>query len=463
MALTIYNTLSRKKETFKEREKGRVGLYSCGPTVYGYAHIGNFRTFVFVDLLRRYLRYKGYVLRHVMNITDVDDKTIKGSRKERESLATFTARYSRAFYEDLKTLNIEPVEVYPAATAHIPEMVTMIRKLLKKKIAYRGTDGSIYYRIEAFKEYGKLSKIELKNLKAGARVSHDEYDKEKVSDFALWKAWDPDDGDVFWETELGKGRPGWHIECSAMSTKYLGEHFDMHAGGVDLMFPHHANEIAQSEGASGKPFVNYWMHVEHLIVDGKKMSKSLGNFYTLRDLLGQGRDQVGIRYLLLATHYRQQLNFTLDGLDAADNAIERLNNFMTMLRSAKGKKQNEDIPRLLRDLRADFEEAMDDDLNISAALGHLFDFIRDVNALKGISVQDAKSIIDFMLRLNTVLGVLTTEEEITPHNVEQLLAQREEERKLKNWENADELRQEIESLGWTIDDTDNGPRLKKKK
>ncbi len=467
MTLQFYNTLTRKKEIFKEKEKGKVSLYTCGPTIYDFAHIGNFRTFVFEDLLRRYLKYKGYVIHQVMNLTDVDDKTIKGAQKQGIPLSTFTAKYGRAFYEDLKTLHIEPVEVYPAATTHIPEMVALIKKLLAKGVAYRANDGSIYYSIAKFKDYGKLSKTNTENLKAGARVSHDEYDKEHLSDFALWKAWDEKDGAVFWETEIGKGRPGWHIECSAMSMKYLGESFDIHAGGVDLIFPHHENEIAQSEAATGKQFVKYWLHVEHLIVDGKKMSKSLGNFHTLRDLLEKDYDPVALRYLLLSTHYRQQLNFTLEGLDAARNAVERLNNFMTSLESIKNASSNSKnkaaISKLMKTVEIQFEDAMDDDLNISAALGHIFDFVREVNTLKTLSRTDAKKITKTMLLFNQVLEVLDTDKKSASVKVQQLVAQREEARQMNNWEESDVLRKEILAQGWIVEDTAQGPRLKKKK
>jgi len=287
MALRFFNTITRKKEEFVSIEPGKVGMYTCGPTVYDYAHIGNFRTYMFEDLLRRYLEYKGYEVTQVMNITDVDDKTIAGSRAKKVSLSEYTKKYIDAFFDDLDTLNIERADFYPEATTHIKEMVELVKKLLDKGFAYR-SDGDIYFKLSSFKDYGKLSKMKLENLKIGARVGKDEYEKEEASDFALWKGWDEKDGDVFWETEIGKGRPGWHIECSAMSMKYLGEHFDIHTGGIDNMFPHHENEIAQSESATGKKFVNFWLHSLHLIVEGKKMSKSLGNIYTLRDILEKG-------------------------------------------------------------------------------------------------------------------------------------------------------------------------------
>ncbi len=461
MALKFYNTLTRKKEVFKEIEKGKVGLYTCGPTVYDYAHIGNLRTFTFGDLLRRYLKYKGYEIRHVMNLTDVDDKTIKGARKEKVSLKEFTDKYSREFIQDLRTLSIEMPEVMPSAVAHVKEMVEIIKKLLKKGVAYKGDDGSIYFSISKFKDYGKLAGIELENLKAGARVSHDEYDKENLSDFALWKAWDKDDGDVYWETEIGKGRPGWHIECSAMSTKYLGNHFDIHAGGIDLIFPHHQNEIAQSEGATGEKFVNYWLHASHLIVDGKKMSKSASNFYTLRDLLQKGKDPIVVRYLFLSTHYRQQLNFTFEALDGVSNAIERLNNFMTMLRSANGEGK-EKVKSIVDKAVKGFESAMDDDLNTPEAIAHIFELVREVNSIKDLSKKEASRVIEAMERFDYVLGVLKEEESELSEEDKKLVEEREEARKKKDWKKADALRDKLIAKGLVLEDTPQGPRWKRK-
>ncbi|RMF88331.1 MAG: cysteine--tRNA ligase, partial [Nitrospinota bacterium] len=316
--LKFYNSLTRRKEEFHPIEPGRVRMYTCGPTVYDYAHIGNFRAYIFEDILRRYLKYKGYQVTQVMNITDVDDKTIRESRRRGMSLKEFTSFYVQAFFEDLETLNIERAEYYPAATEHIDQMVALIKRLIENGHTYE-VDGSIYFRISTFPAYGRLAGLDAVQLQGGAsgRVDADEYGKEDVRDFVLWKAWREEDGDVFWETELGKGRPGWHIECSAMSMHYLGEHFDIHTGGIDNLFPHHENEIAQSEAATKKPFVNYWLHCQHLLVNNAKMSKSLGNFYTLRDLLERGYKPKAIRYALLSTHYRQQHNFTFEGLAAA--------------------------------------------------------------------------------------------------------------------------------------------------
>ena len=438
-------------------------MYTCGPTVYDFAHIGNFRAFLFEDLLKRWLVNRGFKVTHVMNLTDVDDKTIKGSQKQQVPLRQFTDFYVKAFFEDVKALNIQPADVYPKVTDHIPEMVTLIKTLMAKGYAYRGEDGSIYYAISKFPDYGKLSKIKTAELKVGARVSQDEYAKEEAQDFALWKAWTSEDGDVFWETELGKGRPGWHIECSAMSMKYLGETFDIHCGGVDNMFPHHENEIAQSEAATGKKFVNYWMHNEHLLVEGKKMAKRFGNFYTLRDLLAKGYDPIAIRYLLLSTHYRQQFNFTFEGLEAAKNAVERLRNFMRRLQDAAGKDSGEKIQKLTQQVQEGFGMAMDDDLNVSVALAALFDFVREANNLldaNEVSKSEAEKITVAMKRFDEVLGVIGTvsAEATLPKEAEELIEKREEARKARDWKAADEIRVKLTSMGIILEDTAAGVR-----
>jgi len=453
--------LTRKKERFVPLEKGKVKMYTCGPTVYDYAHIGNFRAFVFEDLLRRWLKYRGFRVVQVMNITDVDDKTIRGSRKKGVSLKEYTEYYTKAFFEDIAALNIEKAEFYPRATEHIPEMVALIKKLLEKGYAYRGEDGSIYYAISKFKDYGKLSKIRVEELKPGARVKVDEYGKEEAWDFALWKAWDEDDGDVFWETELGKGRPGWHIECSAMAMKYLGETLDIHCGGVDNMFPHHENEIAQSEAATGKRFVNYWLHNEHLLVEGKRMAKRFGNYYTLRDLIRMGYDPTAVRYLLMSTHYRQQLNFTFEGLEAAKGAVERLRNFVRRLLDADGKGSDGKVEVLVEQVKRGFEEAMDDDLNISVALAALFDFVRDVNRLmdeNAVSREEAEEVYGLMMRFDKVLGVIgeVGREERLPKEAEELIRRREEARRAKDWETADRIRAQLRSMGIIVEDTPEG-------
>ncbi len=462
MTLQLHNTLTKKKQAFKPLSENHVRMYNCGPTVYNFAHIGNFRAYVCSDILKRYLLYKGYKVTQVMNLTDVDDKTIRDSQKEGTPFYEFTERYTLAFLEDMKTLQIMRPEIMPKATEHINEMVEIIKTLLKKGIAYKTNDG-VYFSIEKFEEYGKLSGMKLDEAQRGTRCSHDEYDKTNVNDFALWKFWDESDGDVFWETELGKGRPGWHIECSAMSMKYLGENFDIHTGGIDLIFPHHENEIAQSEAATGKQFVQFWLHNEYILVNGKKMSKSLGNFYTLRDLIKKGYPAPAIRYLLLSSHYRQQLNFTLEGIDAAAQTVRRLQEFYDTLKDANGGNQSE-IHTLLTKTKEQFEAAMDDDLNISLALSTVFDMIRDVNRLrneKEISKGNAQSIVEFLKQIDTVLGVLEYDKEKIPKEIIDLAELREQKRISKDWAGSDALRVQIKSKGYEISDTKNGYKLAK--
>ena len=465
MALRFFNTMSRMKEEFVPITPGQVNLYTCGPTIYNFAHIGNFRAYMFEDLLKRYLKYKGLKVKHVMNITDIDDKTIRDSIKEGISLKEFTARYEKAFFEDIDSLGIERADIYPAATEHVPEMVEIIKTLLDKGIAYEA-DGSIYFRIAKFPEYGRLSHMDISQLKAGARVSSDEYEKESVSDFALWKGWDEGDGDVFWETEIGKGRPGWHIECSAMSSKYLGNHFDIHCGGVDNIFPHHENEIAQSCAATGEKFVNYWMHAEYLIVDGRKMSKSLGNFYTLRDLTDKGYPAVAVRYLLLSTNYRQQLNFTLDGLEAARNSIERLWDFYKKVDAVQGGRDNPEIEKVVEDVKTKFEQSLDDDLNISPAMGAIFDFVRDINRLiaeGNISTPQAALVKATVDGFDTVLGFMKPElAGDLDSEIEELIAQRNQARKNKDYALSDKIRDDLLARGIVLEDTAGGTTWKKK-
>ena len=461
--LRFYNTLTREKDDFRPLEARKVRMYTCGPTVYNSPHIGNYRAYVFEDLLRRYLKYRGYDVNQVMNLTDVDDKTIRDSRRAEMSLLDFTAVHKKAFFEDLRTLNIESAEVYPAATDHIPDMVAVIQQLRERGYTY-DADGSIYFRLDRFPSYGRLAHLDAETLQNGAsgRMDRDEYAKDDVRDFALWKAWTPEDGDVFWETELGKGRPGWHIECSAMSMKYLGPHFDIHTGGEDNIFPHHENEIAQSEAATGETFVNYWLHCRHLLVDNMKMSKSLGNFFTLRDLLDQGFKPKGIRYALLATHYRQPMNFTLDNLHGAETGVKRLLDFMDNLRSANG--SGADVQPLLQQTREGFEKSLDDDLNISGALGAIFQMVRDVNRLRDdgrLSLAAAREVQGLMRHFDSVLGVLDMDEAACDAEVEQLLAQRQEARKTRDFERADALRDTIRERGYVIEDTPHGPRLKR--
>ena len=400
-----------------------------------------------------------------MNITDVDDKTIKGSKKNNLKLEDYTKKYEDAFFEDLDTLNILPADKFPRATEHVNEMVEIIEKLLGKKIAYKAEDGSIYFDVRKFADYGKLANIDLENLKTGAsgRISADEYTKENVQDFALWKAYSEEDGDVFWEASIGKGRPGWHIECSAMSMKYLGETFDIHGGGIDLIFPHHQNEIAQSECSTEKKFVHYWIHNDWLIVEGKKMSKSLGNFYTLRDVLEKGHGSTEIRYLLLSTHYRQQLNFTFEGLTAAKNSVERLQEFIRKLKNSKEAETDEALTNVALKTREKFNQAMDDDLNMSEALAALFDFVRDANKLieNGVSKSNSEEILEMLRDMDEVLGIMDfSEEELAPELLS-LIEKREELRRQKNFEEADKIREELKSKGILLDDSETGASWKK--
>jgi cysteinyl-tRNA synthetase len=464
MALQFYNTLTRRKEEFHTIHPGEVRMYTCGPTVYDFAHIGNFRAYVFGDLLHRYLKYKGYKVTYVMNITDIDDKTITGSQKQKIPLRDYTQRYKEAFFEDVKSLNIEPADIYPEATLHIDDMVDLVKILLQKGYAYQN-EGSTYFKIANFPLYGKLSHMDLEGLKAGARVSADEYEKEQVADFALWKGWDQKDGDVFWETEVGKGRPGWHIECSVMSMKYLGKHFDIHTGGVDLIFPHHENEIAQSEAATQEKFVNFWLHNEHLMVEGKKMAKSFGNYYTLRDLLYKGYNPVAIRYLLLATHYKQQLNFTFDGLEASKNALQRLYDFVDNLKMAKGDKDNPEVKEILAKAKQEFEQALDDDLNVSEALGVIFNLVKDVNRLlddKKISKADAEKVLEMMNSFDSVLGILKREELILDEEIKNLIEKRTKAREDKDFRLSDQIRKDLETKGIILEDTPQGTKWKRK-
>ncbi len=464
--LKFHNTLTRKEEEFKPLHANKVGFYSCGPTVHNYAHIGNFRAYIFADLLKRYLKYKGYEVTHVMNLTDVDDKTIRNSQEQGISLTEFTRKYSKYFFEDLITLNIQKADVYPMATAHIPEMIAIIEKLLEKKIAYKTEDG-VYYDIKKFKHYGELAHIEVGDLKAGARVANDEYDKQSANDFALWKFWTSKDGDVCWDAPFGKGRPGWHIECSAMSSKYLGESFDIHTGGIDLVFPHHQNEIAQSEGASGKKFVKYWMHNEHLIVEGKKMSKSLGNFYTLRDVLKKGHSAKAVRYLLLSVHYRQQLNFTFESIDAAANSVEKINDFYRRMVDDSEKSHanhSKDILEIIEKFKKDFDNALDSDLNISEALAALFEFMNHINKVEEtLSQSDAKEVIAAMDTFDSVLGLINYAKDDLEPELRVLIEKREDARKNKDFALADKLREELKNKGIQIDDAKAGFRWKRLK
>lgn len=469
--LYLYNTETREKEKVVPLKGNTIRLYTCGPTVYNFAHIGNFRTYVFEDLLRRTLKFFGFGVEHVMNITDVDDKTIRGAITQKKTLKQFTDPFTGAFFEDLETLHIERAEHYPHATSFIPQMIEITQTLLEKGIAYRGADGSIYFSIQKFPSYGRLSHLHLDQLKAGAssRVGTDEYDKENIADFVLWKIYDPErDGDIFWESPFGKGRPGWHIECSAMCMSLLGETIDIHVGGVDNMFPHHENEIAQSEAYSDHPFVKHWLHSEHLLVDHKKMSKSLGNFYTLRDLLKMGYSGLEVRFLLLSAHYRVQLNFTFAGLDAARSALERLSSFIDRLRKIETKADNPQVEEILRQTEQTFKEALADDLNISPALAALFELVRKINQLcdqEQIGKKEADQILHFLHKIDHVLGIIpfTRETLQVPKELLEALAKREEARQKKQWSEADKQRDFLLARGFAIEDTPEGPRLKKAK
>ncbi len=465
-SLKLFNSLTRQKETFTPRIPGKVSLYTCGPTVYDFAHIGNFRTYVFEDLLRRTLAYFGLQVTHVMNLTDVDDKTIRGALKKNISLDAYTQPFKEAFFSDLAALRIQRADHYPEATAYIDKMIELIQILLDKKIAYRTEEGSVYFAIHHFPSYGKLCHLCQEDMKKGAGVSeNDEYDKESVSDFALWKAYDKErDGEIFWESPFGKGRPGWHIECSAMAMALLGEQLDIHVGGVDNLFPHHENEIAQSEGCTGKKFVNYWLHAEHLLVDHKKMSKSLGNFYTLRDLLHKGYTGVQVRYMLLQTHYRTQLNFTFAGLDGAKASLDRLWAFVKRMQEVQLTTEPLEFQQHLEEWKQRFDEGLADDLNISISLSALFDAVKQINIWcdQGqFGKKSAEEVLKWLSHCDEVLNCLFIEDSAIPEHLQQLLQQRIAARASKNWALADTLRQQIQDAGYVIEDGAAGARLKK--
>jgi cysteinyl-tRNA synthetase len=487
--VSFYNTLSGRVEEFVPLESGRVRMYTCGPTVYDYAHIGNYRTFVFGDLLRRHLRRSGFELLHVMNITDVDDKTIHNAAAAGLPLGEYTEKYIQAFLEDCAALRLERPEKLVRATDHIPEMVRAIQQLGEKGLTYT-SEGSVYFRIANFPEYGKLSRIDFSGIRPGARVDQDEYEKADVRDFVLWKAAKP--GEPFWDTELGPGRPGWHIECSVMASKYLGETFDIHGGGVDLIFPHHENEIAQAESLTGKPFARYWLHSEHLLVDGQKMSKSLGNYHTLRDLLGQGYSAESIRYLLLSVPHRRQLNFTMEGLKQAASSIDRLENFRFRLSNTTFPPgSNEAIEAKTTAFPDALSKALDDDLNTAQALGVLFELVRDVNIaldsgeLRSDNAQAALACLDnandfFEVRPRRDVTVAVTGQRVkastggatvvtqlgngalSAEEIERRIAERRKAREQRNFALADQIRNELDAAGVLIEDTKEGLRWRRK-
>jgi cysteinyl-tRNA synthetase len=502
MGLKLFNTLSRSVQEFAplDAAQKKVGMYCCGPTVYDFAHIGNWRTFVFADLVRRYLEFKNFQVTHVMNITDIEDKIIKRVRETKTTLPEFTGKFEAAFFEDLKTLNCLEPHHKPRASEkeNMDEMIELIQKLIARGIAYKAADGSVYFSIEKYRgcgcNYGQLLKLNFDEMRAGERVKSDEYAKESIADFALWKSRVPDDGDIFWPSPFGEGRPGWHIECSAMSMKILGASFDLHLGGEDLIFPHHEDEIAQSEGATQKPFVKYWMHGAHLLVEGKKMSKSLGNFFTLRDLLAKGFTGREVRYLLLTAHYRETFNFTLEGLAGARTALARIKEcLLKLLEIAESTLKYQEVtasPDAM--ILNKFSNALDDDLNISKTWGVIFEWIRDLNraAAQGkLSAEQAIVALATWKKLDEVLGlnfglIIPTRiiddtahaqkiglpvgfaasiegEEETPREIIELAEQRILAKKAKDFKYADIIREQIKSKGWVVEDSPKGFKLKK--
>ena len=473
MALKLFNTLSRSVEEFTPLDPTgkRVGMYCCGPTVYDFAHIGNWRTFIFGDLVRRYLEFKGYTVMHVMNVTDVEDKIIKRVRETKMPLREFTGKYEAEFVQDLKTLNCRLPHEMPHATDFISDIISLIEQLVQRGIAYKTPDGSVYFSIDKYRgcgcTYGQLVKLNFDEMRAGERVQSDDYAKESVADFALWKARVAEDGDVFWSSPWGEGRPGWHIECSAMSMKILGPSFDLHLGGEDLTFPHHEDEIAQSEGAGlqpeGQRFVKYWVHGAHLLVEGKKMSKSLGNFFTLRDLLAKGFSGREIRYLLLTAHYRETFNFTVEGLQGARTSLSRIDECLGKLREMSPTSTVQS-PRSEESLIRDFTAALDDDLNISAAWAVIFDWVRETNkriAENLITPAEAATALSAWNKIDSVMGVGTKGEIEAPSEIVALAEARTTAKKAKDFKRADAIRGELKSKGWVIEDTPKGSKLKK--
>jgi cysteinyl-tRNA synthetase len=493
MGLKLFNTLSRSIQEFAPLDPAqkKTGMYCCGPTVYDFAHIGNWRTFVFGDLVRRYLEFKNFHVTHVMNITDVEDKIIRRVRETKTSLREFTGKFEAAFLEDLKTLGCRLPHQMPRATEHIPEIISLIEKLIQRGVAYRATDGSVYFSIEKYRgcgcNYGQLLKLNFDEMRAGERVKSDEYAKESVADFALWKARAPEDGEVFWPSPFGEGRPGWHIECSAMSMKILGASFDLHLGGEDLIFPHHEDEIAQSEGATGRPFVKHWLHGAHLLVEGNKMSKSLGNFFTLRDLLAKGFTGREVRYLLLSAHYRETFNFTLDGLTGAKTALARIDECVGKLREIAGtpgtvparavgvqasacsadtlKRELQPAETVLGvPLIVNFTAAMDDDLNISAGWAVVFEWVREMNrrlAENSLSAAEAAAALTDWDKIDSVLGIGAKSDAEVPAEILALAKGRTAAKLAKDFKRADAIRGELKAKGWVIEDTPKGPKLKK--
>ncbi|MDH5589096.1 MAG: cysteine--tRNA ligase [Gemmatimonadota bacterium] len=474
MTLKVYNTLTRSLDAFRTLEEGKVSVYACGPTIYDFAHIGNFRAFLFYDLVHRYLEWSGYDVRFVMNLTDVDDKTIAGSVREGVDVRDFTARFGAAFLDDSEMLGVRRVDGYPKATEYVDPMIDFIERLMESGHAYRAEDGAVYFSIAKFPSYGKLKGIDPDTLRAGARVAQDEYDKEDARDFALWKVATEEDEQAAaaWDSPWGRGRPGWHLECSVMSVTELGETLDMHLGGEDLVFPHHENEIAQSEAATGKPFVRHWLHVKHLLVDGKKMSKSLGNFVTVRELLERGYDAASIRHQLISAQYRRELNFTIAGLDASKNAVQRLLDFERRLVDAPvaGDAGPSVLPEAAERALSGFRRAMDDDFNSADAMGALFVLVTEVNAeldrAGAVRPNERDAVLDALRSMDQVLGLLevahrdrTVDDELGAW-VEGKIQERKEARNARDFATADAIRDELAGRGIVLEDGPEGTRWK---
>ena len=456
MPLQFFNSLKREKEIFHPIEKGKVGLYTCGPTVYDYAHIGNFRTFMFEDLLKRWLLHLRYDVKHVMNITDVDDKTIKKAKQMKVSLSRITDKYTQYFMEDLTWLKIIPADIYPTATESIPKMISMIERLLEKGFAYCEDDGSVYFNISSFPNYGKLTQINISAQRTGDRVMEDEYDKDAPQDFALWKGWKEEDGEVVWDAPWGRGRPGWHIECSAMSSESLGDHFDIHCGGVDNMFPHHENEIAQSQCATNQPFVNFWLHSEFLMVDGGKMSKSLGNFYRISALKELGFTAESIRYQLLAGHYRSKITFSIDKKHEGDKVVQRLSDFYNRLQKMNA---NESSIGSLPEAYSKFRDRMNDDLDSPQALAVFFDWMKTVNGKidkNVITDSELGEAWEFLVAFDSVFGFIRNQDFEIPDKINLLLNKRQKARDEENWVESDLIREHLKEKGWIVEDTPDG-------
>ncbi len=461
MPLQFFNSLKREKEIFQPIEKGKVGLYTCGPTVYDYAHIGNFRTFMFEDLLKRWLLHLRYDVKHVMNITDVDDKTIKKAKQMKVSLSRITDKYTQYFMEDLTWLKMIPADIYPTATESIPKMISMIERLLEKGFAYSEDDGSVYFNISSFPNYGKLTQINISAQRTGDRVMEDEYDKDAPQDFALWKGWKEEDGEVVWDAPWGRGRPGWHIECSAMSSESLGDHFDIHCGGVDNMFPHHENEIAQSQCATDQPFVNFWLHSEFLMVDGGKMSKSLGNFYRISALKELGFTAESIRYQLLAGHYRSKITFSIDKKHEGDKVVQRLSDFYNRLQKLNA---NESSTGSMPEAYSKFRDRMNDDLDSPQALAVFFDWMKTVNGKidkNVITNSELGQAWEFLIAFDSVFGFIRNQDFEIPDKINLLLNKRQKARDEENWVESDLIREHLKEKGWMVEDTPDGQYIKK--